>query len=1110
MKIVLAEIRGEQKQPSREFEQTDLKIGRDKQRCDLLFDQAQWPMVSRVHAELHLEGSRCYLTDNNSTHGTLINGRRITTRTELQTGSRFQLGSQGPVLSLELIRAAPVAPRFNETLVDLAAAQQQAALRSQAEPRSQPASHVGMSKTLVDGPTIQDLPAAQPSPGQGQPLASSPAEVAAPTLPKSPAVLLCESGSPSQLGRQFVLKAENTLLGRDVSADIEVDAGAAVVSRRHAEVRHRADGAYVLFDLKSFNGTLLNQQLISQPEVLHHSDRIQLGAGGPILCFIDPSKPVPRPDATPSMAIPSSDLANAAAGPAEDNHILERTIVFRAGTDQLAQPSKGTSAEQLLFQCTFDGKQKLSVGRGADNDIRLDGLLISKNHAHFFNTPQGVMVEEAGSTNGVYVNGGRVSGRRLVGSQDVVQIGPFVLRADARTGIAIFDTRAKSRIDVLEISETVRLSGDRGSRKLLDQVSFAIKANEFVGVLGPSGAGKSTLIRALNGMRRTTKGRVLINNLELYQHIDSLKQSIGYVPQDDIIHRDLTVYRTLYYVARLRLSRDVSKGEIDQIIGEVLDVTGLTTRRDTLVSQLSGGQRKRVSIAVELITKPSVIFLDEPTSGLDPAAEERIMKLFRQIAESGRTVILTTHAMENVRLFDKVVLLMGGKLIFYGTPTEVLKFVGATNFIDLYNKIEEPVQAEVAKLGSISATVTKAQQSAFETRRAEIAEVVAEDWRRRFTATESYQQYVSEPLSQVQQAARGVSPPRRRRSFIDAVLQWITLVRRYAEVLANDKWNLLILIGQAPTIALLTYLVVGENDARDFPYFVLSLIAIWFGTSVAARELVKERPIFQRERMVNLRLLSYVSSKLLVLSLIVGLQATLLFTTLKILHFAGIMYLPGVLFGLPHLLVLVLTGIVGIAIGLFISAVVKTSEMATSLVPLILIPQILFGGLTGVPTGIARVVGAAMPATWSFDEMKRLSELDTLKQEGSNPDGENEGKGLFEHVKELNARNIKAARTQVEDYSKRTGELVKERERQLAEYLRPRPRGATPAGTPPAPVPIGSPPVIPEPQEISDNLSGYVSFLHPWGNIILDGAVLCVMLLGLIGATTVALRVRDP
>jgi ABC-type transport system involved in multi-copper enzyme maturation permease subunit len=328
-------------------------------------------------------------------------------------------------------------------------------------------------------------------------------------------------------------------------------------------------------------------------------------------------------------------------------------------------------------------------------------------------------------------------------------------------------------------------------------------------------------------------------------------------------------------------------------------------------------------------------------------------------------------------------------------------------------------------------------------------------------------------------------------------------------VLASDKWNLLILFGQAPVIGLLIYLVVGKNDPRDFPYFILALVSVWFGTSVAARELVKERPIFRRERMVNLRLLPYVASKLLVLSFIVGLQATLFFGTLKILHFAGVMYLPGLWFGLPQLLVLVLTGVVGIALGLFVSAVVKTSEVATSLVPLVLIPQILFAGLTAVPTGLARLVGSTMPATWSFDEMKRLSTLDTLKPEGSNPKGENEGKGLFEHTKEWNEKNIEEARSQAVAYANSTTETLKEHQRKVAEYIKSRSGGTAPGKPPPGPLTIGTPPPLPKPREISDDLSTYVSFLHPWGNNVLNVGVLGVMLLGLIVATMVALRMRD-
>jgi len=644
-----------------------------------------------------------------------------------------------------------------------------------------------------------------------------------------------------------------------------------------------------------------------------------------------------------------------------------------------------------------------------------------------------------------------------------------------------------------------------GSIKLLDDVGLTIQPNEFVGLLGPSGAGKSTLMDSLNGMRPATSGHVLINNLDLYRHLDSLKQSIGYVPQDDIIHRELTVYRTLYYVARLRLSRDVSRREIDQIVNEVMDVTGLSERRDVAISQLSGGQRKRVSIAVELITKPSVIFLDEPTSGLDPATEEKIMKLFRQIAESGRTVILTTHAMENVKLFDKIVVLMRGKLVFYGAPQEALAHVQADSFKDLYDKLEAPIEQQLASLPPLPANATKAQKSALKNQREQISEQVAENWKQKFQTTEQYRRNVVDPLSVLPRDGRAAAPPKRRMSMVDTARQWGTLTRRYFEVLTRDKFNLLILFGQAPIIAFLTYLVVGANAPRDFPYFVLALVSIWFGTSVASREIIRERAVYTRERMVNLRLLPYVGSKLFVLAVIVSLQCIALYASLKFFHYTGLMAVPG--WAIPQVIIVLITAMVGIALGLFISAIVKTSEMATSMVPLILIPQILFCGLVGVPENAARVISTVIPATWSFDGIKRFSTLDTLDEQGSDEEGANKGKGLYKHVEDVNDQNIQKARSDIENYKKDAEDKMKDYEDKMKSYLEQAPYNPN-VKRPEAPK-LGKAPEVPAAEKIPADLSSYINFLHPWGNILLDPFVLMLMFFVLVVATVITLRAQD-
>ena len=909
--------------------------------------------------------------------------------------------------------------------------------------------------------------------------------------------------------------------------EVTIEAASAVVSRRHAEVQRR-NGQYVLVDLGSFNGTLLNDQRITSPTPLYDGDRIQLGMGGPILRFIDPAHPAPagaqntgqRSIAISSGASPQAPIpipVPPASGPLSAPASAQTMVVKQGGSGSLNQPSPsagGGAQPQLLMQVAFDGKPQLTIGRAPDNDLTLDGLQISNHHARLVNAGGQITVEDVGSTNGVYVNGARITGRRPLQPRDIVQVGPFVLQADPQNGVAVFDTRSKTRIDVIDITKVVPNRSGGGMIKLLDDVDLTIQPNEFVGLLGPSGAGKSTLMDSMNGMRPASSGRILINNLDLYQHLDSIKQSIGYVPQDDIIHRELTVYRTLYYVARLRLSRDVSAQEIDQIINEVMDVTGLAERRDVPVSQLSGGQRKRVSIAVELVTKPSVIFLDEPTSGLDPATEEKIMKLFRQIAESGRTVILTTHAMENVRLFDKIVVMMRGKLVWYGAPKEALAHIQADSFKDLYDKLEAPIEERTRNMPPLPANATKEQKLAFKLQKEKIAEDVAEEWKQRFQKTPQHRQHIVEPLAglkgQKQEAPMNASRP----TVTDSLRQWGTLARRYIEVLSRDKFNLLILFGQAPIIAFLTYLVVGENAPRDFPYFMLALVAIWFGTSISAREVIRERAVYNRERMVNLGLVPYVGSKLLVLSLIVGLQCLLLFGTLKVFHYTGMMKLPpdSPVESLAQLLVMILTGMVGIALGLFISSVVKTSEMATSLVPLILIPQILFSGLVGVPTGIARTIGVAMPATWAFDEIKRLSKLDTINAEGSDPEGPNQGKGLKKFIESENDKNIAQAKTDIRNYKQEAEDNSENFRKDMDKYQEDaeeamRAQRDKPA-KPEAPK-LKEAPVPKDAVNQPEDLSSYIDFLHPWGGKLINALILLGMFFGLLGAALMALRSQD-
>ena len=1042
MNIILAEeLPTGQKGAEKPFAKDVVRIGRDPFDCDIVFDNAAYPMVSRKHAELRWNDGRWFVVDLNSTYGTLLDGRRVQGTAALSGGSRVQFGESGPIVSVVWFEAS-------------------------ADPLSIPP-----IKT----------PAAFSVPQEVSAIAGTAVKAALPSHARDRSESASSPAHLEFLGNvfrpHFNLPTSSIWLGRETDCEIAFDAADVMVSRKHAEIRSQ-DGDFVLVDNNSFNGTLVNGQRISSPTPLFDADEIQLGIGGPILKFVSPLR---KPPKGASLAGQRSMVIGQLADVQPQSTAASQTVVFNTD-DAIGLPGADGSQPQLLMSLSFGDKNQLTVGRNENNDIRLDGLQISNRHARLVKSGGDILIEDLGSTNGVYVNGARM-GRQAVTPSDAVQIGSFLLKVDQNGNIGVFDTRSKTRIDAVGLTKDVRNRFEGGKIRLLDDISLSIPPNEFVGLLGPSGAGKSTLMDALNGVRPADSGNVLVNNLDLYRHIDQLKQSIGYVPQDDIIHKELTVYRTLYYVARLRLSRDVSSREIDQTVNEVLDVTNLAERRDVRVDQLSGGQRKRVSMAVELITKPSIIFLDEPTSGLDPGTEEKIMKLFRQIAESGRTVVMTTHAMENVKLFDKIAVLMKGKLVFYGKPEEALTYLQASSFKDLFNRLEEPASRAVTAGGGGT--------------KREISERTAEEWKQKFLQTPQFAKNVHQPLAELGGLETGKAGKKRRLGVFGAIRQTATLSRRYLEVLLKDKLNLFILFAQAPIIALLTFLVMGSTLPRDFVYFVLSLVAIWFGTSVAAREIIREKPVYSRERMVNLGILPYLMSKMIVLGVIVSIQCALLYAPLKLMHFAGIMSMPGDLYGAPQFWVMILTAAVGIGLGLFISALVRTSEMATSLVPLILIPQILFSGLVGVPTGVNEVVGMVMPATWSFDTMKRYSTLDTLEPLGAEPNGRTKGLGLYKSIEADNDKIIDNARKSIEDYQRSAEEKFKQYDNDIR------------AGkNPPAPQP-DEPAAIPNPKKIPEDLSDFISFLHPWMHEVLNQFVLMLMFGILMIGTLIILRIKD-
>jgi hypothetical protein len=295
------------------------------------------------------------------------------------------------------------------------------------------------------------------------------------------------------------------------------------------------------------------------------------------------------------------------------------------------------------------------------------------------------------------------------------------------------------------------------------------------------------------------------------------------------------------------------------------------------------------------------------------------------------------------------------------------------------------------------------------------------------------------------------------------------------------------MLAQPPLIAILTFIVMGSTWPRDFLYFVIALVAIWFGTSDSAREIVRERAVYKRERMFNLGIIPYLFSKLFVLGIIVFLQCMTLYVPLKLLHFVGLMPMPGELGGIPQLWAMLLTGFVGIATGLFVSSLFKSPQLATTLVPLILIPQILFSGIGGVPHGINKVVSMTIPAAWSFDTMKRFSTLDTLEPEGAR--AATKGVGLYKHVESENEKALAKAKKDLENFKNISGSNYQgdqSSDSSMAEEL-----------------------VVPEMKKVPEDLSSYVTFLHPWMNEVLNQLVLMLMFWMLTFATLIVLKLKD-
>jgi len=616
-----------------------------------------------------------------------------------------------------------------------------------------------------------------------------------------------------------------------------------------------------------------------------------------------------------------------------------------------------------------------TIGRDEGNAIRLKHPQVSRVHAAVGFDGARWTVTDLYSSNGTFVNDQPVTDPRPLATGDTLRISDYVfvfhetvVDGEARARLDLFSEEGNARVDAIKLLRVVppRLV-------LLREVSLSIRPRELVAVVGGSGAGKSTLVNALSGFRPADGGAVLLNGVDFYKNLDSLRETLGFVPQDDIIHGELSVHRALFYAASLRLPEDTRRGEIHERIEQVLEDLQLTERRDIAIRRLSGGQRKRVSIGVELLNRPRLFFLDEPTSGLDPGLETEMMRTFRRLADQGHTVIVITHATGNIHLCDQMIFMArGGALAWYGPPAAALKHFGVSEFAEIYARVEtEP----------------------------------SEEWERRYQASPQYRELVQERLDEVPPALmpRAAGPVITRQSTWGRALDWLRneafrrvvrrtdmqrqfyiLTQRYAEITLRDHRNLLLMLLQAPIIAGLLA-VVFPRDAFDLIggtyvqaktlLFLMVCCCIWFGTSNAAREICKEAAIWRRERSANLKIPPYVMSKVAVLSLLCVVQSAVMLGVI------------GSRIDLPDLgpvmlqkmfLILLMASLGGLAMGLLLSAIVNNPDKAQSLVPIVLIPQLVLAGALIPLKGWAADVGYLMFSKWAFEMIGQATRLEEL------------------------------------------------------------------------------------------------------------------------------------
>jgi ABC transport system ATP-binding/permease protein len=722
-------------------------------------------------------------------------------------------------------------------------------------------------------------------------------------------------------------------IGRSPDSDVVLDYP--MISWEHARIVQR-NGQHILEDLNSRNGTAINElQNRIREAVILPSDDVYFA----------------------SFKIPASRLLS----------------------------DQGTAVGEAAYEAVNFTRDSIIIGRDPGCEQPLDTPMISWHHARLQRTAEGTFVEDLGSLNGTFVDGIRISGRVKITPGQEVALASFRFQLTETGQLQRRENQGNVLIQAVEV--TVNTAD---GKRLLDPISLTVYPSELVALMGPAGAGKTTFLKALNGYTPPAEGQVLFNGSDLYRSYDLFRQQLGYVPQDDIVHSQLTVREALYFSTKLRT--DLSDKEIEDRIDKILSELGILDKKNSIIGSaehkvLSGGQRKRVNIAMELISDTPVLFLDEPTSGLSSYDAEGVVDLLKRLSREGKTIITTIHqpSIDVYRKFDNLIMISRdpggcGALAFFGPayPDSIEFFHGQASE-SKSTQVEQPAEKDLSPEMLLTG-LSKAKTS---------------EWRERYMRSRYRKQFVEDRAGKVPPSGDQTAKAGRR----FGLSQWLMLVRRNLLLKVRDRAQLIILLLQAPLFAVLiamVYSVIKEPASGVNPVlptsiqafgemganivgleFLMIVAAVWFGCNNAARDIVGEWTVYQRERMVNLKLPSYVFSKFAVL---VGLCVFQCLTLLTIVYFAC--HLKGNY--LQTAAILITSSLVGAALGLAISARSSTTESAIALLPVVLLPVIVLGG------GIRAIYKMPAPAQWlSYAAPSRWAfEANVVNEAKGHPCGE--------------------------------------------------------------------------------------------------------------------------